>query len=331
MEMLDLAQSVFGGAWRIDTWSDGRIQLVRTDADKEAQHSAIFTEALNICRLRSVMHCSNRALRDNVDRTVRWDCFQGVWNWLGECGMSRKTWTHMFSSYGPDAQPAAASDADDPTQPDYLQRSITNAVEFFMQAKYLDIVDVLRVREQGQTRNFNGVPVATHKLLSAMFEHTATMLKVAYNPKPSATDIVNVSQAASNLRKILHALQAKGTVWGHVWTCHVPQFLTRWGTLYPFLCMVWRAGGDPLRLKGARRSQTLALHKLNRHGQWKGAKVGFAQVLVYGVVAWALVRLGIKLVGRTTSVTKTKTALFDDFCNRMQDVREGKCTHPIVR
>ena len=84
MEMLDLAQSVFGGAWRIDTWSDGRIQLVRTDADKEARHSAIFTEALNICRLRSVMHCSNRALRDNVDRTVRWDCFPGVWNWLGE-------------------------------------------------------------------------------------------------------------------------------------------------------------------------------------------------------------------------------------------------------
>ena len=55
------------------------------------------------------------------------------------------------------------------------------------------------------------MPVATHKLLSAMFEHTATMLKVAYNPKPSATDIVNASQATSNLRKILHALQAKGT------------------------------------------------------------------------------------------------------------------------
>ena len=261
------------------------------------------------------------------------DCAHGVVNVLytvgmplvenfliNECGMSRKTWTHMFSSYGPDAQPAAASDADDPTQPDYLQRSITNAVEFFMQAKYLDIVDVLRVREQGQTRNFNGVPVATHKLLSAMFEHAATMLKVAYNPKPSATDIVYVSQAASNLRKILHALQAKGTVWGHVWTCHVSQFLTRWGTLYPFLCH---------GLEGRWRSLKAEI-KLSTHGQWKGAKVGFAQVLVYSVVAWALVRLGIKLVGRTTSVTKTKTALFDDFCNRMQDVREGKCTHPIV-
>ena len=131
---------------------------------------------------------------------------------INECGMSRKTWTHMCSSYGPDAQPAAASDADDPTQPDYLQRSITNAVEFFMEAKYLDIVDVLRVRERGQTRNFNGVPVATHKFLSAMFEHTATMPKVAYKPKPNATDIVNVSQAASNLREILHALRAKGTI-----------------------------------------------------------------------------------------------------------------------
>ena len=98
---------------------------------------------------------------------------------INECGMSRKTWTYMFPSYGPDAQTAAASDADDPTQPDYLQRSITNAVEFFMQAKYLDIVDVLMVTEQGQMRNLNGVPVATHKLLSAMFEHTATILKVS--------------------------------------------------------------------------------------------------------------------------------------------------------
>ena len=150
------------------------------------------------------------------------DCAHGVVNVLytvemplvenfliNECGMSRKTWTHMFSSYGPDAHP---SDADDPTQPDYLQRSITNVVKFFIEAKYLDIVDVLRVREQGQTRNFNGVPLATHKLLSAMFEHTATMHKATYNPKPSATDIVNVSQATSNLRKILHALQAKGRV-----------------------------------------------------------------------------------------------------------------------
>ena len=88
---------------------------------------------------------------------------------------------------------------------------------------YLDIVDVLRVKEQGQTQNFNAVPVATHKLPSAMFEHTATMLKVAYNPKPGATDILNVSQAASNLRKILHALQARGTQYGA--TCGLATYL----------------------------------------------------------------------------------------------------------
>ena len=105
-----------------------------------------------------------------------------------------------------------------------------------------------------------------------------------------------------------------------MWTCHVPQFLTRWGTLYPFVCH---------GLEGRWRSLKAEI-KLSMHGQWKGAKVGFAQVLVYSVVARALVRLGIKLVGRTTSVTKTKTTLFDDFCNRMQDVRQGKCTHPIV-
>ena len=104
-----------------------------------------------------------------------------------------------------------------------------------------------------------------------------------------------------------------------MWTCHVPQVLTRWGTMYPFLCH---------GLEGRWRSLRAEI-KLSTHGQWKGAKVGFAQVLVYSVVAWALVRLGIKLVGRTTSVTKTKTALFNDFCGRMQDVREGKCTHPI--
>ena len=52
--------------------------------------------------------------------------------------------------------------------------------------------------------------MATHKLLFALFEHTATMFKVSYNPIPSATDIVNLSQTSSNLRKIRHALQAKG-------------------------------------------------------------------------------------------------------------------------
>ena len=100
-------------------------------------------------------------------------------------------------------------------------------------------------------------------------------------------------------------------------TCHVPQFLTRWGTFRhctPSCIMVWRAVG----VQHNASMRALKAHiKLSTHGQWKGAKVGFAQVLVYSVVAWAVLRLGIKLVGRTTSPTKTKTALFDDCCDHI--------------
>ena len=41
----------------------------------------------------------------------------------------------------------------------------------------------------------------------------------------------------------------KGTLWGHEWTCHVPHFLTRWGTLCPFLCHGLEGKWGPSRLK----------------------------------------------------------------------------------
>ena len=136
-----------------------------------------------------------------------------------------------------------------------------------------------------------------------MFEHTATMVQVAYTRKPKVNDTMSFKSAATHLRSILCVLNAKTTIWGHVWTCHAAQFVIPRGTLFPFLC----------------------------HGQWKAAVVGFEQVLKYSIVAWAISRFGMCLVRRTRHVTKTKTKQFDSFLIGMVATQNGSQPHPTLQ
>ena len=157
---------------------------------------------------------------------------------VDKSGLSRTEWLAMYANVAADC--GVPSTADDElrnvsSQTDYLERSISNAVSFFMEAKYLSILTVVDIKDKGFTRDYQGQPVAVPKLLRAMFEHSRTMVKVACTAPPKVKDITDFVSAAKHLRSVLHALGASGTVWGRVWTCDTPQCFVRWGTLYPFL------------------------------------------------------------------------------------------------
>ena len=65
--------------------------------------------------------------------------------------------------------------------------------------------------------------------------------------------------------------------------------------------------------------------------QWKGAVVGFEQVLKYSIVAWAILRLGMSLVGRTRHVTKTKIKNVDAVLIKMVATQNGSATSHMTR
>ena len=167
-----------------------------------------------------------------------------------------------------------------------------------------------KVRHQcKQVVRFDGVDKDVADLICAMFTLTHRMLKVAYTEKPDRRTIDDACKGTAKLRQILFALDAKCTPWMHVWTCHVPQFLCHWGTLYPFLCHGFEGRWRDLKVEV----------KLSPHGQWKGAKCGFETVLHYSIVTWTLIKLKVPLVGRTYHVSKNCGALFwDQFVTYVQ-------------
>ena len=187
-----------------------------------------------------------------------------------------------------------------------LARSITNARNFFKQRLYIQIVDALTIYSSEKV-DFEGQSVFAWKLLDSLFAHTATIVEVAYTPKPDENDIVRVETAAAMSRRIFHALATNvgvdSTPWGHVWTCHVPQFLRTWGTLYPFLCH---------GLEGRWRMLKVEV-KHSSHGQWKGDSNGFETVVRYSIAFWKLCAQGVRLVGRSMPIGKGGKALFDAF------------------
>ena len=137
-----------------------------------------------------------------------------------------------------------------------------------------------------------------------MFTLTDRMLQVAYAEHPTDAEIAAACKGTTQLRKILHQLEAPTTPWAHVWTCHVPQFLQTWRTLYPFLCHGFE--GRWRDLKGEIKHST--------HGQWKGAACGFETVVQYSIARWQLVKCKISLIGRTFHVPKTVgAAVWDKF------------------
>ena len=79
-------------------------------------------------------------------------------------------------------------------------------------------------------------PRAVATALEVAWMHFAAMVDNTYMPMPPQALLEQFATAASRLRHALAKLGAKPTVWGHIWTVHLPQYLERWRTLYPFLC-----------------------------------------------------------------------------------------------
>ena len=58
---------------------------------------------------------------------------------------------------------------------------------------------------------------------------------------------------------------------------------------------------------------------------------GFAYVVMYSIVTWSLIRLGLSITGQTKTVGKTRTKFFDAFLQCMDDVQAGKRQHPCIQ
>ena len=115
-------------------------------------------------------------------------------------------------------------------------------------------------------------------------------------------------------------LNAKGTVWGHVWVYHVPRFFRKWKTMFPFL---------GYGVEGRHRALKQEI-RLSARGQWRGAIVGFVSVGRQSLVQLDLLSMDVALVGRTYTVTQSARARFDGFCaymkQKMQDSgRDANC------
>lgn len=106
------------------------------------------------------------------------------------------------------------------------------------------------------------------------------MADICYMPSPTPVHIANFREAASDLRKQLARIGAPATTWSHVFLVHLPQFLAKWGTLFPFLCH---------GVEGRHRFFKQDIH-LSTGAQWdrRGASVGFSQVLKLDRISWAL-------------------------------------------
>ena len=184
-----------------------------------------------------------------------------------------------------------------------LQRSISNALKFYSARLYNPLLDNLR-HHCKLVKRIDDKDVLVADLVMSMFTLTHRMLIVAYPDKPSAEQIASACDAGRMLRKVLHALDAPCTPWMHVWTCHVPQFLQQWGALEPSLCHGFEGRWRDLKVE----------IKHSTHGQWKGAKCGFEIVIQYSIATWALMKLKVRLVGRSFHVLKTYgSALWDNF------------------
>ena len=197
---------------------------------------------------------------------------------LEDVGLSKVAAERFIA--GIDVDIVALTNGDDDGRGAAPPWSISNALKFHEKRLYNPIVDMLRQHCKTATR-IDKRDVQTMDLVMSMITLTHRRLRVAYKPKPSAEDISGACDAATSLRKVLHALDAPCAPWMHVWTCHVPQFLRRWGTLEPFLCHGFEGRWRDLK----------AEIKLSTHGQWKGAKCGFETVIQYSIATWSLLKL----------------------------------------
>ena len=109
------------------------------------------------------------------------------------------------------------------------------------------------------------------------------MVTIAFKRSPSATQASMYGDRARQLRAIFEALNATTTPWGHVWTVHMPQFIRKWGTLFPFACQ---------GVENRHRHFKVDL-RLSAGNQWRNGNIGFAHCLVLDQITWALREKGV--------------------------------------
>jgi hypothetical protein len=153
--------------------------------------------------------------------------------------------------------------------PDVMtKKSIAQSLRYFR----LDGFDQLLVKLDSYLSN--NVCLAIHVAMTDM----KAMVNVVYTPLPTAEDIARFKVLADDLRARLAYLRAPTTIWGHVLSVHTPQFLSRWRTLYPFVCR--GVEGKPRVFK--------ADLQLSAGNQWRNGGFGFRQTLVLDRIRWQL-------------------------------------------
>ena len=104
-----------------------------------------------------------------------------------------------------------------------VQRGITGAMHLFKERSYSLLLDAVTAQCDATTAD--------------VFEHAWAMMQLMvdafYEPRPKAEIVDRVDFAARELRQALADLAAPRTVWSHIWTIHLPEYLRHWGTLYP--------------------------------------------------------------------------------------------------
>jgi hypothetical protein len=110
------------------------------------------------------------------------------------------------------------------------------------------------------------------------------MVTIVYTAMPTDAQVVRFQEFATDLRMRCKVLKAPATIWGHVWTVHLPQYLRRWRTLYPFVCH---------GVEGKHRVFKADL-QLSAGNQWRNNSFGFAQTLALDRIRWQLIAEGVR-------------------------------------
>lgn len=155
-----------------------------------------------------------------------------------------------------------------------LKKSITQSLEYFSRGSFGQLLTEL----QGHLGNYLCMA------LEAAMVDMRMMVNIVYTKLPSEADVERFAQCALDLRQRLAYLKAPATIWGHVWTGHLPQFLRRWRTLYPFVCH---------GVEGKHRVFKADL-QLSAGNQWRNGHWGFAQTLRLDRVRWQLFAEGTR-------------------------------------
>lgn len=76
-----MANWAYGGNWRFQEVSEGKIVLV--DTTIRVDHNKIHNNAMDVCKMRRYAHMTGGQTRDvALGRTVPWLCVSAAWEWL---------------------------------------------------------------------------------------------------------------------------------------------------------------------------------------------------------------------------------------------------------